>query len=153
MGDRTWVHLTVPTMHRLFVEKIGNYEDEYQDYPQGLTTFYYDEINGGELHFLHKLELAGVPYNSEWGAGAEFSAGTQYGRYNERGEPFVVVINEEDKSIEIEALMEHIDDPEKLKHFILSRYEVCQVTDWEHQLEYAKRYLLRELITPPFPTI
>lgn len=155
MASRTWVNLTVHTVNTPIVDTTGSHyrEGMYQAFPNGFTTYYYEDILNGELNFLPKLERAGIPYNSEWGENCRDGAGAQYGRFNEKGEPYVVIINNKDRLFDVEDLMKVIDEPEKLKDLILSCYMACQVPDWEHQLEYAKRYILRGIISPSFPRI
>jgi hypothetical protein len=47
---------------------------------------------------------------------------------------------------EITTLMEMLDDTVKLKAHIMGHYEAISSLPWENQVEYSKRYRLKQLI-------
>ena len=148
MGDRTSVTLTFLSVHREKVMALPNFdvcnEDTVEDW---CTSYQYDEVNYGNLTFLNELRDAGIAYDSSWENGDGYSSGTQSCRFTPEG----VCIEKElyDTSINpsMDALMERIDSPNKLRGYILEHHEMFKVLPLDPEQEaYGKLYLTHKLI-------
>ncbi len=92
MGDRTQAEYTIP---KWADDLIGDYIEnqlgghDYRDEGEGYVTFTIHEANYGhydELEdFLNAME---IPYDHNWGAGAEYEYGSNEVRFDEHGNCF-----------------------------------------------------------------
>lgn len=149
MGDRTSVILTVLEAHKDRANDLFPFpcDEDHQD-TDGQWSFYFNEVNYGELGFLALLEKAGIPYDSNWKDGPEFTEGTEHGRFTETGEFLRKEIYDSSYSIPLDTLMEYIDQPDALRRRILAHKDNLEVIPWDNQLEYSKLYLATQLIAP-----
>jgi hypothetical protein len=145
MGDRTSVTLTIPKGMPIpkYVKQSGG-----QFWEEESNIFYFEEVNYGELDFLHKLLEDGIPYDSEWDAGAEFGAGGEYLRFNAEGEAVLKTIYERDRSPSGSVLIDLLDDPKELVKYLKAFYEKIAILPVDNQEEYRKIYLMKRLIQP-----
>mgnify|MGYP000282334505 CR=1 FL=1 len=148
MGDRTYVELFVLLEHTDKARKIAStYRDPDEETAEGIyTRFAFDEVSYGKLPFLDALVFEGIPYESNYAAGGDFTEGTDSCKFTENGEAIIKEISKEEYSISIHKLYELLPSPAALGKFISERYEYVIVLPWANQLEYSKRYLARKLI-------
>lgn len=150
MGDRTTVHLYVPTDLADQAEALFDFGCEYTDDCEDNTTqFTFGEVNYGNLPFLNKLAEAGIAYNSCWEDGGDYKSGCESLRFTPSGE-FVLktLYNGEDVNPSLNRLLELIDQPEALREYILNYKEIRSVLPWDNQVEYGKLHRARQLIAP-----
>ena len=153
MGDRTYVTLTVRRADKKRVLQIceeAGYEPNEPDQSPEITAFVnmgFEEVNYGMLPFLDELEKAGIPFDSNWAAGCEYTEGTRYGRYNSAGELVFAELYEEDFAIWIDDLMRVIHDYTELTSLIRERYACVQTPSWDEQEHNAKLFQTKQLIT------
>lgn len=150
MGDRTWVRLTVLTSQVEKVLEIADdpEEDFEEDFEDGTSTCQYNEVNYGNLAFLEELQKAGIPYDSNWGAGHEYTEGVEHCRYTPEGGIQTKDVYDNELNPDIHKLLEILDDHEKLKGYIVKHHEETTPLPWDNQEEYGKRYLAAKLIAP-----
>lgn len=149
MGDRTYVTLEVPKELKHAAEALFN-EDTNEDgenIAEGTHWFGFSEVNHGALEFLEALQDQGIPYNSSWEAGSEYGPGTDSCRFTPEGIMVNKEIYESSLSIPLVVLLSYIDKPDQLIKYILAHEEVVAVLPWDNQVEYGKRYRLRQLVT------
>lgn len=157
MSDRSFVILTILTSdyaaaRPLMGGESACGESESTIHEEGnstaVTSFEFDEVNYGELPFLTTLILAGIPFDSDWGAGSEYGSGTNSCRFTAEGVAQVKELYDSDSAIELEELMERIEHPEVLKQYILDRVKSREVLPWKDQAANQKIYRTTKLICP-----
>lgn len=157
MSDRTFVTLTIlasdyAAARPLMVGYTACGESKLTIYEEGnptvVTSFEFEEINYGELPFLNSLILAGIPFDSNWGDGSEYGAGTTSCRFTAEGVAQVKELYDSDASIELVELMERIEHPELLKQYIQDRVKSREVLPWKDQAANQKLYRTTKLICP-----
>lgn len=149
MGDRTTVTLSVltaqaKTAEALFVDR---YFDVALDTDPLIFQWTFEEVNYGELPFLHKLQQAGIAYDSEWGRGDEYGSGCKSCRFTSLGTAIDKEIYDENLNPNLAALLERIDQSDHLRQYILDHQESITTLPWDNQEEYGKRYRVTQLIT------
>lgn len=149
MGDRTTVVLSLLTSQVKEAEELLGYLHQRcnEECIDNTTDFAFEEVNYGDLDGLFALEKAGIAYESAWGTGCEYEAGTTYVRFTSEGEMVKKTIYDSDLSIPITDLMHLINQPEALFELIKNSNEEVQVLPWDNQEEYGKRYMARQLIS------
>lgn len=153
MGDRVSVTLTVlasqaKEAEALFDDWSASTEEEYPLHNTDVKDFTFDEVNYGQLEFRDALKKAGIAYDVAWEKGHEFGKGTEYCRFDEKGEAAVWEQYEGDEDPPITALMERIDQPDELIKYIRSHHERHQYPSWDNQEDFGKIYRARLLIQP-----
>lgn len=148
MGDRTTVTLTVPHDFANIVEEIDKANKREPSTEGNLIFLTYYEVSYGELHFLKKLKEQGIPYDSAWCDGGEYSSGTKSLRFTPEGEAIELEIYDDDANPKMGALMNLIDDPVALRQYILDHRASRPVLPWDNQVEYGKIYRARQPINP-----
>jgi len=148
MGDRTSVELAVLNSHAATAEEMFVYAANIKEIGECITYFYFDDINYGELPFLNALLAAGIAYSSEWQRGGEFGPGCSSCRFTADGEAETKELYEGDQDPSITQLLQYIDEPHKLRSFILEYKEKVSVLPWDNQEEYGKIYRIKQLILP-----
>lgn len=155
MGDRAYVNLNIPLAH---AEEVMALLREQQDLPndQGPNddetyNMGFEEVNNGNLVFLSELQRRGIAYNSSWGAGDEFSEGTQYLRFTPTGEAIKFdVYDTELDVIPISKLDPVFHAPNGTVQDLLRivQQHVAAITPlpWDDQVAYGKVYRTRQLI-------
>jgi len=148
VGDRVSVDLTVLTSQANAARNI--FPDYWENNTSGeqLTTFTFSEVNYGNLDFLPQLVAAGIAYESNWGCGSEFNDGTEYLRFNDKGEDIEITLYERSENPDMSLLMKHIDDPVKLRQLVINHLEATTVLPWDNQEDYGKVYRTVQLIAP-----
>ena len=101
----------------------------------------------GEL-LLKKLVANGVAHDLYWEDDALTEEGTTQIRFTDTGELITKTILECTGRPSIFTLMGLIDEPEKLKSYLLSIKEQVTPLSWERQYENGKLYQTVQLITP-----
>ena len=99
MGDRTHVELSVNAVHHKQAKAIWETYDPYAKVTtkdEEISIIFFDEVNYGDLPFLNDLEEAGIPYDSDWGSGCEYSAGCRSFRIDENGEHHINEVGNND---------------------------------------------------------
>jgi hypothetical protein len=99
MGDRTNVELSIIAVHHEQAKAIWETYDtcaEVTTQDEEISIILFEEVNYGELPFLNKLEEAGIPYDSDWGSGCEYSAGCRSFRIDENGEHDITEVGNND---------------------------------------------------------
>lgn len=147
MGDRTSVILSVPEQFKEIIEELDSHDHDWEG-ANNTHCFQYYEVNYGELDFLKELEARGIPYNSDWDAGSEYTAGSKYCRFTPEGSIDIKGVYDNDRNPSIDKLMGLIESPEKLIEFIQIHHEKISALPWDNQVEYGKLYLARKLIEP-----
>ncbi len=150
MGDRTSVELTVLRTQAKKAEALfgGWSANETFENDPLLIGYYFEEVNYGNLDFLDDLRDNGIAYDSEWGDGGEYSAGTQSLRFTETGELQFKSVYDAAINPDLCTLMELLDDPVMLVQHIKDHHAGLQVLPWDNQEEYGKRYLAMKLTDP-----
>ena len=83
-----------------------------------------------------------------WEEGSEYGAGATYVFFDELGAVQQKTIYDSDSKIDANQLMALVDTPKELVDYIKGVHQKIQCTGiGEIHLEYAKRYLLRKLIS------
>jgi hypothetical protein len=153
MGDRTSVYLTIIKSQKELIEEFisGNFGTEsyntldVANYPE-LITYYFEEVNYGELPFLNKLKEFGIAFTSNWESGAEFAGGNQYLRFDEQGDEVGICLYDNALNPQLYSLMQRIDKPAELRQYILDFKKDLEVLPWDNQEEYGKIYRAKQLI-------
>jgi len=154
MGDRTYVQLKLLRTHvekaHPFLEDYGITEENVYNDPEDSQTvvFGFEKVNYGELPFLPDLEKLGIPFDSVWGSGDEYSEGYQYNRYDAQGEQVAVVLYDEDLSVPIMELETVLHDYNALADLVRERIKGIQVIPWDNQERNSKLFLTKQLINP-----
>lgn len=149
MGDRTTVVLTVLAGHQEeAIELIGT--EPQEEYPHDgtgeLVDLTYYEVNYGNLPNLYKLSETGIPFNSRWGNGCEYTEGETICRYDSEGEPKVIDLYDNEHNPPLQSLISLIDDPKALREFILEHVARITPIPWDNQLEYSNLHRAKKLI-------
>ena len=154
MGDRTWVRLRVPLSMRAQAEAVIDNPSDIDEYENGENghnfanvEFSYEQVNYGQLHCLGELQKAGIPYDSEWGSGYDYGAGTEHCRFTEQGELSIKEIYENEANPPLPSLLALIDAPKALRKYILEHQESRTILPWDNQEAYGKLYRTHLLIT------
>ena len=148
MGDRTRVTLTVLNEH---VERAKCIIEDYdEDFPYSTHAhcFTFLEVNYGNLDSLPGLVAGGIPYESEWENGSEYTAGTQYCRFRPDGSVDITEVYDDQRNPNLKELMKLLDTPDRLIKAIQTHYESVTPLPWDNQAEYGKIYAARQLIEP-----
>ena len=147
MGDRTEVYLSIPHELRGQAEIIiGDATDEY--WQEGtLAVLGYMQVDYGELPNLEYLKEAGIPYDSCWQAGGNFGAGKEACRFTPEGECIMRTIYDADLNPNISHLNTLLNTPDILINYLKKFIENTTILPWDNQVEYGKRYKMRQLIT------
>lgn len=130
----------------IFEQNFPYVKPDESGYTPGLIYFEFDDVMHGELHFLPELLKAGIAYDSCWEEADSYSEGTEHARFNEHGVLQVLSVNSEEKNLSLCVLMPLIDNPEKLKEYILKRQQEITPLSWDNQEEWGKRYLVMQLV-------
>lgn len=151
MGDRSSVNLQIRIEQRAAAEKIMGRDAFHDHYPHGEECYEYEfaEVNYGTLDFLDEFVQAGIAYDSNWGAGGEYAAGTEAVRFNEEGVMLQVTVYEGGENPDMTELLARIDTPDELKKYILEHHSKTQIGPLDaEQITNGKRYQARKLIEP-----
>jgi hypothetical protein len=150
MGDRTWAKLYVPTELTGAVQAIFNEASNEEEIGDGLSELSYDEMNYGNLPdgVQDKLTAAGVPFDWEWGDGGDYGGGQLHIRFTETGELHLREVYNVNQNPNLEALLDRIDQPDELVQFIKDHANKVTTLSWYNQVEYGKRYRMRQLVLP-----
>lgn len=153
MGDRTFVSLTVLAEHAeeargYFTYSAYHHDDQCKEDGCAVCMFDFEEVNYGELPFLDRLEEAGIPFDSCWSSGDEYTSGQDSLRFTPNGVAIRKEISDAYINPPLQQLIALIDDPTALRTYILAHKERVHIVGWEHQAEYRKLYLTRRLIEP-----
>ena len=160
MGDRCDVELTILKLHKKRVTKVF---DMYADFSLSrrqaydehevssakkvpLISFYFEDVNYGQLDFLQDLPAKGIPYDYSWGQGDEYDPGNGYCRYLEDGTLFERVISDEDINPPFASLVELIDKPFALAEYVKNHANWMKIPPWEDQDKYADKFRTLQLI-------
>lgn len=111
-------------------------------------AYEFEEVNYGELPFLGEFRKAGIPYESRWERGGEYSAGEQSCRFTADGSVITKERDDDEVNPDLDLLFSSIDDHEALKKIIQERHDAVTVLPWENQVEYGKRYVMKQLLLP-----
>jgi hypothetical protein len=145
MGDRTKVVLTMPTVHVTTAKKLLK-DSDYEINLGQLTEIEFSEVNWGTLPFLSELRKAGIPYNSHWDNGCEYTAGEEMCRFTSEGEIELLEVYDESKNPDLDTLIGYIDNPNLLRSYILNYKDSVSSLPWDNQEAYSKIYLTKQLI-------
>jgi hypothetical protein len=151
MGDRTSVTLTIPTVYKEAALAIfGNDgpQDEFESTQatSELTYCRWYEVNYGTLPHLDDLMKAGIPFDSEWDSGSEYGPGTESCRFTPDGDAQRKEVADDSLNPSMSRCLALIDNLEALRQYILTHKESVTSLPWENQVEYSKRYRLKQLI-------
>lgn len=153
MGDRTTVTLRVLASQREATERLippgAEPEEDYEatsDDGVALTAFTFHEVNYGSLNFLDDLRDAGIAYDSHWEDGGDYTAGTNYCRFDEAGQCIEHDVYDSDTNPNLSALMACIDQPEALRELILEHHEKVCALPWATQEHNSKLFLAHSLL-------
>lgn len=149
MGDRTTVHLSIPESYEESAKTLvdfSSYSDRFTKKP-GLVCLRFDDVDSGELEFEKELMSMGIPYDKSWDAGANYTSGKEYFRFEADGTAVSLVVYDEDKNPSLQHLMELFHSHEALQAYIRAHYQKVTPLPWDSQVEYSKRYRLKKLIT------
>lgn len=152
MGDRTFVTLIVlaeqaDEARAILLVKDGPPEEDAVCTEGKLHSFTFSEVNYGDLNSQDDLQTAGIAYTSSWDSGDNYREGSQYCRFTEDGNITVFDVYSGDENPSINDLLERIDQPDRLRQFILDHREKYTPLPWDHQIEYGKRYRAKQLIS------
>ena len=147
MGDRTDVFLTVLTEHAKETLKVCGDIPETMWENDTTTCYYFTECNYGNLDCEEQLKERGIPYDKEWGEGGDYSSGTEYFRFTEEGEAVLKELYDNCLNPPLEKLLLVINEPEKLKEYILAFEAQVSVLPWDNQFKYSRIYLARQLVS------
>lgn len=147
MSDPTTVTLTVLTAQARAAEALFFHECSEQHEDTVTTAYVFYEVNYGELTFLPTLRDAGIAYDSEWGSGDEYTAGTASCRFSQAGEIIRKDIYDDAVNPSLTLLIALIDQPVRLRQAILDHQEKVNVPLLEPvQEEYGKLYRAHMLL-------
>jgi len=146
MGDRADVDLHIPEAFSKRAKLIA-YTTDFSEIVDGISIWTYEDINYGKLPFLDELEKAGIPFNSCWGSGFEYTSGTDYLRFNAEGEAIRFSNYAGDEDPPMDSLLDRIDTPDILRAYILEYKARTTPLPWDNQEEYSKLYLAIKLLT------
>jgi hypothetical protein len=151
MGDRTYVTLTVPLVHKQEVLQIcKDYScPSEQEECGAMFIAYFEEVNHGELPFLDTLQDRGIAYDSEWEEGGSYGAGGAYLRFTKDGKADFKEIYDNCRNPPLNNLLKVIDAPEELRKVILAFCDSIIVLPWDNQVEYGKTYRVLRLLNVP----
>lgn len=133
---------------KLFGGELASQEEEYTD-DNPYYEYSFDAVNWGNLQFLPKLRKAGIAYTSRWEHGNDFSSGAEYLRFTEEGEAIEMEIYDTGTNPDLDTLLDFIDQPERLREYILE-FKVSNTPlplDSQQEIN-GQRYLTRSLIDP-----
>lgn len=147
MGDRTWVRLEILSVQKEAADEIVDTWDTEEDDHGVVHTYCYDEVNYGTLDCLEELKNAGIAFDSCWGEGAEYGAGTSSYRFTPDGGVITKEVYDSELNPDMLELMRRIDDPVALRQYLLDHQEKTFVPPLEDsQVAYGKRYQLLRLV-------
>lgn len=151
MGDRVSVLITVRLEDgdktREILTKTDGAPVDYYD-SDDFDHLVFDEVNYGNLDGLKQLAEAGIPFDSAWGMGAEFSKGTLYSRYNDYGGLIQFEVYDTEINPDIHRLLKLIDNYKELKEYILIHKEQTTPLPWETQDKNSRLFRTIRLIAP-----
>ena len=148
MGDRTTVTLCVPTVYSELAIKIIDRGESWENTEeQGFSYLIYEDVNYGELHNLHLLLEAGIPYDSSWASGDDYAEGCEHGRFTPDGDMYIKTIYAADERVHIDSLNHWAS----LGHeYVLEQIELVKerirTPSWDNQVEYGKLYKVKQLL-------
>lgn len=151
MTERTTVILTVPVGLASYAKDILETKASYdhkQPTKDDCVNIIFHNVSHGELLGLDVLLQKGIPFTVEWEANEFIEGGTTSLRFTETGEHFLKRIPENTDRILVDDLMRLIDDPVSLQKLIKKVHEESTIPSWENQLEYRKRFLVRQVVSP-----
>ena len=161
MGDRTDVKLVVPALCQSAVVQILRDADEevfHGDFDRSipgteLIEYYFDSVNYGELDFLDALQDAGIPFDSIWGNGDEYTSGKDSCRFDAADRPLRLSCYDDQINPDLEALMGILSmrtDRDtilnSLSLFIHNHARKVKPLSWDSQKEYIRMWATRRLI-------
>lgn len=112
----------------------------------GQTTMVIEDVAYGELPFLIKLREEGIAYDSAWNADGDYEAGTEYCRFHPDGLLQNFGVYDHTINPDLGALMALIDNPARLRNYILVHHAAVTPLPWDNQVKYGTYYQARELI-------
>lgn len=150
MRDDTWAKLYVPTELTKAVKAVFDEASNENEINDALTELFYEEIDYGSLPsgVKDKLIAAGIPFDWEWGDGDYFGGGLLYIRFTETGELHLREVCNRDRNPNLKALLERIVKPDELVQFLKEHADNVTPLSWDNQVEYGKRYRMRQLLLP-----
>lgn len=150
MGDRTYCELKVRTKDfKRTLDILGkDNPPNVVDHDGELAVLGFEEVNYGDIDYETKNDLiqAGIPFNWSWGDGDEFSAGEAYYRFTEDGAFRYLKVYDHDTNPNLNELLALIDEPIKLREYILDFVAARTPLPWETQDENSRRYRMLRLI-------
>lgn len=153
MGDRCYMSLTVKSEHfeetkKIFAEAGNQPSEQTLNHDNGFAFLGFEGVNYAKLEGIEAVQAAGIPYDLDNSAGHEYDAATVHCRFTEDGEKVLQERSASDEVISVDSLLKLIDDHAALKVLIQKADEERAVLPWDHQVEYGKRYIARQLIQP-----
>lgn len=144
---RSTVVLEVLTVHSAqVVELSAPFTCSKQKGYDGITYYTFEGIAYGELPFLQKLRENGIAYTSAWTAEGDYQAGSEHCRFHPDGLLQRFEIYDHKINPDLDSLMELIDQPDKLRNFLLVHQASTVPLPWDNQVEYGRIHQARELI-------
>lgn len=153
MSDRTSVCLIILEDQVELAKSLRNVEEcsdnwAYKRDNTYVREFRFSEVNYGELDCLEKLSDLGIAYDSEWDAGSEYAAGTQYCRFTSTGEINILSIYDSAKNPNLSELIKRIGNADELIDYILEfAKKVTPAPMDQKQIEYGLLYRTKQLIS------
>jgi hypothetical protein len=150
MGDRTYCELKVRTQDvKKALDILGHAKRSHVvTHNDEIAVFGFEEVNYGSLdeEIRDALVQAGIPFNWSWGTGADYGAGETYCRFTEDGAVRCIDLFEHDINPNVNELLALIDEPIKLREYVLDFVAARTPLSWESQEENSKRYRMLRLI-------
>ena len=154
MGNRVSVELTILASQKKQAEEIFD-DDFHKDYDgkDGQWIYQFANVDYGTLDFLAELRDAGIPYDSSWESGGDYTAGTSSCRFTPEGACTEKDIYDDRINPPMDGLLKLIDQPDALRKYILIHQESISVLPLdEDQVKYSKLFLTHQLIgSKPVP--
>ncbi len=164
MGDRTSVQVTVLKEHSNTVLKehsniVEKFNIYWVDEEKRITViFQLDDVNYGEVLALTELREQGIAYNFHWDSGDEYTAGTEYCRFNKNGEILIKQVDDDqigklcaDNIAEILNSKSLMLDSQKIyaiQKYLKDAQDHWTEPSWDSQVDYGKMYKTIKLISP-----
>lgn len=152
MGDRCCVTLTVLSEHAQRTAEIFGNDASETSVGDQLTIYTFEEVNYGNLEFLDRLTAAGIAWNSYWCGGDEYGPGTKYLRFTEHGEAVELETYYEAlghiEALTLSDILDRATSVDQVRLAVAEYFAKQNPLPWTDQLEFGKRYLASQLITP-----
>lgn len=135
----------------IFKEAEDDIDDEGQNTPEDILYYFqfYDRKAKHLEQACDALEAAGIAYDIDIGREHENdSRMTDTCRFTSEGQMVQLHWMEEDENLSLNDLMKHVDNYENLRYLIVNAKRDITPLPWDHQIEYGKRYVARQLIAP-----